>query len=113
VAIVEKWNPHVRRADGGMGIRQDLFGFIDLLHICAVSKKITGIQCFGSDWSGHWRKVMGERRGIVMEWLGAGGHLEFWGWRKVKVKRGGKAMIWSPRVGEITLEDFGEGGMFE
>ena len=32
--------------------------------------------------------------------------LELWGWRKVKVKRGGKAEIWQPRVREYTLADF-------
>jgi len=24
-AVVEKWNPHVRRPDGGSGVRMDLF----------------------------------------------------------------------------------------
>lgn len=34
-AIVEKWNPHIK-------IRQDLFGFIDI--ICVKGKEVTGIQ---------------------------------------------------------------------
>jgi len=41
-----------------------------------------------------------------LEWLETPGtSLEIWCWRKVKHKRGGKAMRWQAKVVEITLED--------
>ena len=95
-AIVERWNPHVR-------IRQDLYGWIDILAI-GPEAGIIGVQSTGQDFAGHLRKLRGERVEKVREWLAAGGKAELWGWRKLKVKRGGKAMVWRPRVLEITEE---------
>lgn len=41
-----------------------------------------------------------------MDWLSTPGTvLELWAWRKVKAKRGGKAMVWRPRIVEVTLKD--------
>ena len=113
-AVVEKWNPHVVRGDGGRGIRQDLFGFLDILALDPV-RGVLGVQACGSAFSGHVGKLTEERAGPVIEWLRTPGTaLELWGWRKVKVKvkRGGKATIWAPRVREFTLADFGL-GLFE
>lgn len=98
---VEKWNPHV----GPHGIRQDLFGFIDLISLDP-ARGIIGVQCCaGSGFSAHIRKILEERIQEAKEWLICGGRVEVWGWRKIKKKRGGKAMIWDPRYKEITMED--------
>lgn len=105
VGTVERWNPHVRRGDGGLGIRQDLFGFIDLIALDP-ARGIVGVQTTGQDFAGHLRKITEERAEPCIEWLRCGGVVELWGWRKIKVRRGGKAMRWAPRVKEITLEDF-------
>ena len=97
-AIVEKWNPHV-------GIRQDLFGFIDIIALDP-EKGVIGVQSTGQDFAGHYRKLTTERYQEVSDWLKTPGtSLLLIGWRKLKVKRGGKAMRWSPRIQEITLED--------
>ena len=93
--IVERWNPHVR-------IRQDAFGWIDILAYSPAG--IIGVQSTGQDFAGHRRKMLGERAEQVRGWLDAGGHAELWGWRKVKAKRGGKAMVWRPRVERFTME---------
>lgn len=106
--IVERFNAHV----GPHGIRQDLFGIIDLIALDPV-RGIVGIQTTGQDFTKHLRGMLeGDERDdgrslskpeAVHQWLRCKGHLELWGWRKVKLKRGGKAMRWKPRVAVFSL----------
>jgi hypothetical protein len=112
-AIVEKWN-----AFGGSntkdetgekkkrpGIRVDLFGIIDVLALDP-QRGVVGVQSCGSSFSEHFRKLTEEKCQETINWLSTPGtKLEIWSWRKVKLQRGGKAMRWSPRIREITLED--------
>ena len=100
-AIVEKWNQFA----GPHGIRQDLFGFIDVLCIEPGEKGCLGVQACGSSFSEHLTKITETRAEECLKWLAAGNRVELWGWRKVKVKRGGKAMVWKPRVRFITEGD--------
>jgi hypothetical protein len=101
-AIAEKWNPHV----GPHGIRQDLFGWIDIVALDP-ERGIIGVQSCGQSFSEHLRKICdSECTENVIEWLRCSGKVELWGWRKLLVKRGGKARVWVPRAREITLEDF-------
>jgi hypothetical protein len=100
--IVERFNAHV----GPHGIRQDLFGFIDIIAIdpdCG----IVAVQSCGQDWTGHVKKLTGERNEAVYEWL-RHAPCELWSWRKVKLKRGGKAMRWKPRIGDLRLDANGD-----
>ena len=97
--IVEKFNQYA----GKFGIRQDLFGFIDIISIDP-TEGIVAIQSCGQDFSGHINKLMGERNENMVEWL-KHAKVELWGWRKVKLKRGGKAMRWKPRVADFWLEN--------
>lgn len=106
-AVVEKWNAYA----GPRGIRQDLFGIIDVLALDP-ARGFVGVQCCGSDFAAHWRKMTEEHAQECLDWLSTpGGCLELWAWRKVKAKRGGLQMVWRPRVREITIEDLnlGEG----
>ena len=81
--------------------RQDLFHIIDLL---ALDNGVVGIQVCGSDWMPHTRKMTEEHAVYTVAWLQQpGARLELWGWRKVKKKRGGKVMIWKPRIADILL----------
>ncbi len=108
--IVEKYVPVRKLKDGGkdFGFRRDLFGIIDIIAL-DTERGVRGIQCCGSDFSGHLIKITEEKAQESINWLQTPGTvLEIWGWRKIKLKRGGKAMRWSPRIREITLEDFGE-----
>jgi len=103
--IVERFNPYagITLPNGKKsGIRQDLFGFIDIVVIDPDG--ICGVQSCGSNFASHKQKILENE--IAPEWLKAGGKIELWGWRKVKAKRGGKQMVWRPRVYEFTLEDF-------
>ena len=108
-AVVERWNPHAPRPGGGRGIRQDLFGCIDILALDPAGGPILAVQSTGQDYAGHMRKLLGERRAMVRLWLLSGNALELWAWRKVKVKRGGKAKRWAPRIRVLSLSDV-EGG---
>ena len=92
---------------GKFGIRQDLFGFIDIIAIDEF-EGIVAIQSTGQDWSGHIKKIM-ELEEIVLKWLHHA-PLELWSWRKVKKVRGGKAMIWKPRIADFFID--GNGKLF-
>lgn len=99
VANVEKFNPYA----GPHGVRQDAFGFIDLIAIDPADG-IIAIQSCGQDFAGHIRKIKEERNEAVFEWL-KHAPFELWGWRKVKYKRGGKAMRWRPRIADMMLNE--------
>lgn len=98
VGKVESFNPYA----GPFGQRKDLFGFIDLITIDP-TKGIVAVQSFGEAWSSHVKKLQEERNEEMYEWL-RHAKLELIGWRKVLVKRGGKAKRWFPRIGDVTLD---------
>ena len=71
VAIVERWNPHAR-------IRQDLFGFIDLL---AIRKDETlAVQVTASGVSARIKKIMESE--YLSRVRDAGWRIVVHGWRK-------------------------------
>lgn len=73
-AIVEKWNPHAR-------IRQDLYGFIDILAI-KPDRTLAVQACSGGDVSRRVNKITNhENLPAVRE---AGWAIQVWGWRKLK-----------------------------
>lgn len=78
----------------------DLFHIIDLL---VLDGGFLGIQVCGIDWVEHVEKITKEYRENTVCWLESGGRIELWGWRKVKKKRGGKLMIWRPRIADVLL----------
>lgn len=96
--IVERFLAHA----GPFGKRQDLFGFIDII-VIDPSDGIVAIQSCGQSFSEHIKKLIEDRNENVFEWC-KHAKCELWGWRKLKVKRGGKAMRWYPRVADITVE---------
>ena len=101
-AIVERFNAHV----GPHGIRQDLFGIIDVLALDP-GRGVVGVQSCGGSFAAHEHKLLEERAQECIDWLSTPSTgLELWGWRKVKLRRGGKALHWQPRVREFRLEDF-------
>lgn len=97
VAIVEKWNSHTR-------IRQDLFGFADLLAIKAGEVPRLYQVTSGANTSSRVSKILENETSKTC--LLSGMRIFVTGWRKLKVKRGGKAMRWAPKEVEIKLEDF-------
>lgn len=93
-AVVEKWNPHVK-------IRQDLFGFGDILVIDDQQGSLIVQATSGSHVAARMTKI--EENDVARVWLAADNRIEVWGWRKTKVKRGGKAMRWNVRRMYATL----------
>lgn len=101
-AIVEKFN----RFAGSNGQRQDMFGIIDIV---ALDKKygVIGVQSCGTAFSQHVKKLHEERLSECKDWLETPGtRLVLIGWRKLKAKRGGKQMVYKPRIQWFTIEDF-------
>ena len=99
--IVEKFN----RFAGPHGVRQDLFGFIDIISLDP-ARGIVGVQSCGADVAAHRRKILEQCTAEAIEWLKSNGLIEIWGWRKVVKARGMKLKVWAPRVEQITLKDF-------
>jgi hypothetical protein len=91
VGKVEMWVPKVN-------IRRDLFGWMDLLVWIPEEKKWVGVQsCAMQHRADHLEKIKGrqEIQDALTDWLSIPGHdAELWSWRKLKVKRGGKAVRW-------------------
>jgi len=103
--IVERWLGHVRRPDGGFGIRSDLFNIFDIVALDPGSRRLVGVQSTGSDFMGHLRKMVVDNREVLALWLDCGAHAELWAWRKVKARdaagRAQKRFVWAPRVKAI------------
>lgn len=101
---VEQFNPYA----GKYGQRKDMFGFCDIVSLGENS--IIAIQSCGQSFSEHDKKIRTDEYAApnAMKWIQCGGRIILIGWRKVKLKRGGKAMRWSPRIKEYTIKDFKE-----
>ncbi len=112
-AIVEKFNQYA----GPFGVRIDLFGIIDIICL-SPDMGVVGVQACGQDFKAHERKILEEKSQESIDWLETqtrckhcirltpATSLELWGWRKVKLRPGAKAMRWKPRVRIFTLDDF-------
>lgn len=92
--VVEKWNPHAR-------IRQDLFGFADLI-ACSPAHGIVAIQATsGDNVSKRIAKIRNEPRAV--RWLESHGRIWVVGWSKKGPR--GKRKLWTPRIVEILRAD--------
>ena len=102
---VEQWNPYA----GKFGQRKDMFGFADI--VAMGENSIIAIQSCGQSFAAHKQKILEDEIVSLNAylWLENGGRLILIGWRKIKLKRGSKAMRWAPRIHEFTLEDFRRG----
>jgi hypothetical protein len=101
-AVVEKWNPGAR-------VRQDLFGFIDIMALDTLGRPPVGIQV---TTTGHMadrlRKMTTAPVGYKLAyWLNSGLTVEIWGY----AKRGprGQRKVWTLTRRAVTLRDL-EGG---
>lgn len=73
-AVTERWNPYAK-------IRQDLFGFIDVL--CLADARVIGIQATSySNISSRVNKIAEHENVAAVR--AAGVLIYVWGWRKVK-----------------------------
>jgi len=82
-AVTEHWNPHV-------GIRQDMFGFIDVLGVMGSADArgageppgFLAVQATTKGVSERVAKILAldAEKGVARAWLAAGGRIEVWGW---------------------------------
>ncbi len=96
--VVERWCPHSRR-------RIDLFQIIDVL---AVRDNATlGVQATTmTHRADHLAKI--KTAPGAAAWLKGGvRQLQLWAWRRLKTRRGGKAIRWTPAITAITEGDLG------
>lgn len=98
-AKVEHWNAHAK-------CRQDMFGIIDIVALDPM-RGVVGIQATTlAHAAERFLKLTGEKAQASLDWLRTPGtKLEVWGWRRLKLKRGGRAVRWEPDIREITPED--------
>jgi hypothetical protein len=97
--IVERNFPPSRKYP--KGCKEDFLHIIDLI---ALDNGVVGVQVCGTDWTPHVSKIIGKYAHNTTAWLQQPGtRLELWGWRKVKKKKGGKLMVWKPRIADILL----------
>ena len=89
------------------GRRHDLMGFVD--GIAFGIGHTVYLQACGKDWTEHVDKITTDCRAKAVRVLMAGNQIHLVGWRKLKQKRGGKAVRWTPRIREFSLDDFSPG----
>lgn len=110
VEKVEQWisygGPKAKPRPGmPAGTRRDAFGYIDILAID--TDAIVAIQACTQSGKKHREAILDNE--YARAWLKAGGKIELYVWRKIKVKRGGKRLRWIPKIIEIKMEDFCQG----
>lgn len=99
---VEQFNPYA----GKFGQRKDMFGFGDI--VALGENSIIAVQSCGQSFAAHNLKITEDEKVApnALLWIQNGGRLMLIGWRKVKLKRGGKAMRWQPRIKMYEITDF-------
>jgi len=102
---VEFWNQYARRPGGELGIRQDCFGFIDLLVIDPTEGIIAVQSTSGSCHSEHRKKIL--RNDYALRWAHFN-KIELWSWKNKLGNVSVSAKGWEPRIEPITLNMFVE-----
>lgn len=75
-AVVEKWNPHAK-------IRQDLFGFIDVVGLNPEHVGMLAVQTTSkNNIRARINKILDEKEKIAIDWLKAQNTIEVHGWDK-------------------------------
>lgn len=96
VQVVERWNPYAK-------IRQDLFGFADLIAFRPGQPGSTLVQTTsGSNAAARRTKILANA--LALDWLKAGNWLRLDRW----AKRGprGKRKVWTAESEYICLDQF-------
>jgi hypothetical protein len=92
--IVERWNAFAK-------VRQDLFGFCDIV---ALGGRIVAIQVTsGSNVAARIEKIYDTP--AARDWLKAGGQIEVHGWRKAGDR--GKRKLWALRRVAVEFDGMG------
>jgi hypothetical protein len=100
----EYFNPYGGPRINGkaVGVRVDVFNFIDALALDTTEGIVAIQSCGPSGHSAHRKKILESEYAAL--WLQCGGKVELWSWRKLLKERGGKLRLWTPRIEKITLD---------
>ena len=91
--VVERFNPHAK-------IRQDLFGFIDI--VAMGRGHILGVQATSTPNIGsRIDKIVNEPK--AKTWLESEGRIEVWGWKRYKNRVPGDRRWWRPTIRTVDL----------
>ena len=97
-AVVEKWNPYAR-------VRQDLFGFIDIVAFDYFNGKIFGVQTTSTgNMNARIKKIISIPE--AKYWLQAGATIFVHGWSKKGAA--GRRKTYQIKVVEVKISDFKE-----
>lgn len=98
-AVTERWNPHAK-------IRQDLFGFIDIVAVSPDVHGVTAVQACGSGgMSSHRKKIAGIEAARV--WLRSGNHLLVQEWVRRPPLKGKARLRIELREHLVTMDELG------
>jgi len=93
-AVVERWNPHAK-------VRQDLFGFCDIVGIRSGRTGVLAVQTTTSPNSAaRFAKIIANAAAHV--WLLAGNEIALHAWAKQGPR--GKRKVWQVRQEYITVD---------
>jgi hypothetical protein len=98
--VVERWIERAKK-------RVDAFGFGDILAFVPGDSQTVLVQTTSAtNHAAHRHKILDEP--LARDWIrgGVGREILLVSWRKSKVKRGEKAMVWKPRFEWFSPEDF-------
>lgn len=99
VEVVERWNQYA-------GIRQDLFGVIDVVGVHAAFPGVLGVQTTSaSNMSARRKKILASHEAHV--WVQAGNTLVIHGWKKT-IPQGKVRAVYELKEQEITGDMFEE-----
>ena len=95
--VVERFNAHAK-------VRQDLFGFVDVVAVHPSAGRVLLVQATSHpNVSARVRKIVGERAAEARACLDYGLVVEVWGWRKVGRR-------WTATVRQIARGDLDGAG---
>jgi len=113
--VCERWLPAMATPAKGqqpalfrLVRRKDLWGFGDVIAIAPDEQPLI-VQCTsGSNTAARVSKMLDDpdvspRVELAMR---SGIRVEVWGWRKIKLKPGGKAVRWAPKIQPLSLALF-------
>jgi hypothetical protein len=97
VAKVERWNAFAH-------IRQDLFGFIDIVAIHPDRTGVLGIQTTHKNFLEDHKKLLKGKKviGKVRTWLAGSNRIWLIGWEKAWKGDGSHRKIWAPILQEVS-----------
>ncbi len=95
------WTPGIVERRLGKFVTKDLFGFADILAMKLGEIPVLIQTTTGSNLAARRTKIYASD--LAADALQSGFRIVLHGWRQLKVKRGGKAAVWTLREEEVTL----------